>query len=66
MKLSRVGAGHYRTKDGRAEIKKAVSQQTGYKDEICWVLVIDGKEQSYAYETLKDAKYALSKKLEQQ
>ena len=55
MKLKRVTAGEYISRDGRVVIRREVSRQTYRADEICWSLAIDGKMQVIHYDTKRDA-----------
>jgi hypothetical protein len=52
----KIEAGHYRSRDARAELYKKISTPSRGPKEICWAIVIDGKTQVMHEDTLRDAK----------
>ncbi len=52
----KVEAGLYQSRDGRATLQRKISRQTGHPNEICWGIVVDGREQVVHEDTLREAK----------
>lgn len=65
MKYNRIAAGHYRSADGRVEIKREISQQTYRADEVCWDIIIDGRPLAMSWDSLREAKEAAARRLQQ-
>ncbi len=63
MKLKRAAPGHYRSVDGRVEIKRVISQQTYRATEILWEAIIDGHSLPMGYDTKKEAVKHAEKRL---
>ena len=61
----KIEAGHYCSRDSRAEIQRKVSRQTYHPDEICWSVIIDGKTEVMHQDTLREAKNEAIRLIEQ-